>query len=172
MVSVPNPEIGLAQQRTSDFNQNFPGGAIATAPPTMPSTVKRPAIMPNTVGFHLVGTDASGNPIVSEYTKGGNLIGNQPAPTPASAGLLPGMGKVSPTDAGASGALPPDPRNYQQGNRDPQYRADLQKWTVAASNAKQTNAERLANARAAAFGANRPITALDNSGQDVITTLA
>jgi len=83
-VNVPNPEIGLTQDRNANFNRTFPGGALPMAPPPMPP-VQRPATMPQQVGFHVTGTDANGNPVIAEFNKGGAPMGNVPGPTPANA---------------------------------------------------------------------------------------
>jgi hypothetical protein len=40
MVNVPNPAIGLTQQRNAGFNQTFPSGVLPMAPPTMPPAVE------------------------------------------------------------------------------------------------------------------------------------
>lgn len=170
-VAVPNPEIRMAQQRTNDFNQNFPGGQVATPPPPLPPTIQRPATMPPQVGFHLTGNDESGNPIVSLYNKGGAPMGSAPAPAKPDATLIPGMGKVGAIDAGAANALPPDPRTYPQGAKDPKFRADYQTFLKSAADAKQANALAAAGARGAAFNSSKPITTLDETGQDVISTL-
>jgi hypothetical protein len=83
MVNVPNPAIGLTQQRNADFNSAFPSGALPMTMPPLAPTVQRPAIMPQQVGFHVTGYDANGNPVVAEFGKGGVPMGNQPAPTPS-----------------------------------------------------------------------------------------
>jgi hypothetical protein len=83
MVNVPNPAIGLTQQRNADFNSAFPSGALPMTMPPLSPTVQRPAIMPQQVGFHVTGYDANGNPVVAEFGKGGAPMGSQPAPTPA-----------------------------------------------------------------------------------------
>lgn len=175
MVNVPNPELRTAQmdqQRTSDFNKNFPGGQVATpAPPPLPPTIPRPATMPPQVGFHLTGNDDSGNPIVSLYNKGGAPMGSAPAPAKPDATLIPGMGKVGAMDAGGANALPPDPHSYPQGAKDPKFRADYQTFLKSAADAKQANALAAAGARGAAFNSSKPITTLDGEGQDVISTM-
>ena len=94
MVNVPNPEIGMAQQRNNDFNRTFPGGALPMAPPPLPPTVQRPATMPQSVGFHVTGYDANGNPVVAEFSKAGAPMGNAPAPTPANIAVPPSPWKT------------------------------------------------------------------------------
>jgi hypothetical protein len=81
MVTLPNPAYAQQQQMYSDVaTKNGPLPAVP--PPPAPPTFTRPAMMPQSVGFHISGYDANGNPTVAEYSKSGVPMGNAAAPTP------------------------------------------------------------------------------------------
>jgi hypothetical protein len=138
----------------------------------MPKTVmqQRPILAPSQVGFHIQGLDANDNPIVQEYSKFGAPMGSAPAPAPAS-GKPTSYGGVDPLIAGQVGPMP-HPGQYKGGLNDPQFQQDMQTWAKKTSDLKQAQLMAQNQARGAAFGANRPITALDpGSGQEIVTTL-
>lgn len=170
MVTIPSAQVPNPTQAAGA------GMPPQTMPPLIPPSPtvtsaehKTPAIMPQSVGFHI--TDpVTGT--VYEYGKGGAAMGTQPGPPNPNAPIVPGMGKVNPIDAGAAGALPPSPRDYPKGANDPAFRAAYGKYLTAAAAAKQANAMQQSNARGAAMGSNRPINALDDDGQAIVTTLA
>src|SRR5579859_4201673 len=171
---VPNPEYQQFEDVQS--GKTPPPNYVQdwNAPPTMPKTIpgQVPIAAPSQIGFHIQGLDSNGNPIVEEYSKTGTPIGTQAAPLNPNAGLLPGVGKVSPMDVGAAGAAMPTPANYPGGARSPQFQSDYQAWLKTASAAKQANSIAQAGARGAAFNATRPIQAYDPGlGESVVTTM-